>query len=96
MHRKYGKDGVVTMSVALDDPKDQKAQARVKQFLAEQKATFQNFVLDEHYEVWEEKLDIAGPPLQVVFGRDGVAAGRFVGDFEEVEKLVKKLLNKKE
>jgi hypothetical protein len=95
MHKKYGKEDVVTISVTLDDPKDAKAKKNVPAFLKEQGAAFQNFWLDEEEEVWQAKLEIGGPPLQVVFGKDGKAAGRFPGRFNEVEELVKKLLESK-
>jgi hypothetical protein len=94
MHKTYAKEGVVTISVSLDDPKNDRAKKSVPAFLRAQGATFQNFWLNEDQDVWTKKLEIAGPPLQVVYGKDGKSAGRFDGDYEATEKLVKKLLGK--
>ena len=71
MQKKYAKDGVVAVSVSVDDPKDKKAMQNVLDFLRKQKATFTNLVLDEKPEVWQEKLKIYGPPCVFVFNRDG-------------------------
>lgn len=66
---------------------------QVSDFLAKVGAHFQNFVLNEPEEVWSKKLDIAGPPLIVVFGRHGRVVKRFVGGYEEVRPFVEKVLN---
>ncbi|MCS7167382.1 MAG: hypothetical protein RMI91_07115 [Gemmatales bacterium] len=80
------------MSVSLDDPQDAEAMKQVREFLEKVGARFENFVLDEPEDVWTKKLDIAGPPLIIVFGHDGRVAKRFVGGYEEVRPFVEKLL----
>ncbi len=96
MHNKHGKDGLVAMSVNLDSPEDKKVMGRVEKFLADQKATFPNFVLDEEQEVWMKQLDIGGPPAVFVFGPDGKVAKKFEEvDYAQVEKTAVELLKKK-
>ena len=43
MHKKYARDGLVCMSVSVDQADDKE---RVLDFLKEQKATFANYLLD--------------------------------------------------
>jgi hypothetical protein len=70
MHRKFGKDGLVAVSVCLDDPSDNKARDRALAFLRKQGADFANVLLDEKPEVYQEKLRIDGPPCVYLFNRD--------------------------
>jgi hypothetical protein len=97
MQSKYSKDGVVSISVSLDDPNDKDAQEKVRKFLETQKAAITNFILDEKAEVWQEKLKIEGPPCILIFDRDGKIARRFNEGqgYDEVEKVVQDLLKKK-
>lgn len=97
MHKKYGKNGLVAMSVSLDDPKDKDDKASVLKFLKAQKATFANFMLNETPEFWQEKLKIDGPPSVFVFNREGKVEKQFKDEFTyaDVERLAKKLLDKK-
>jgi hypothetical protein len=92
MHRDLAAKGFVAISVSLDDPKDAATIKQVADFLGKVGAAFENFVLDEPEEVWSKKLDISGPPLIVVFGREGRVVKRFVGGYDEVRPLVEKLL----
>jgi thiol-disulfide isomerase/thioredoxin len=97
LHQKYAKDGFVAVSVSLDDPTDDDAKAKALKFLRAQKATFTNVLLDEKPEVWQAKLKIDGPPLVMVFARDGKLEQRFVDkavDYAEIGKLVAELLKK--
>jgi hypothetical protein len=93
MHRELASKGLVAISVSLDDAKDAQTVKQVQSFLQKVGANFQNFILDEPEEAWSKKLDISGPPLVVVFGRDGRVARRFVGGYDEVRALVEKLLS---
>jgi thiol-disulfide isomerase/thioredoxin len=96
MHKKYSGDGVVTISVSLDDAKEDGTAAKVRKFLEAQHATFTNLILDEKPEVWQDKLKFDGPPCVYVFGRDGKVAKQFKDEFTfaDVESLVKELLEK--
>jgi hypothetical protein len=95
MHRKYAKDGVVCMSVSLDEKVDKELALK---FLRAQRATFPNYLLDEEIEAWQEQLKIAGPPMVFVYDRDGQRVARF-GDkgftYADVEKVVRQLLDRK-
>jgi hypothetical protein len=99
MHEKYAADGLVCMSVSVDDPDDK---ARVLAFLKAKKATFANYLLDEKAEVWQNEWDFTAPPAVLVYGRDGKRAQKFDNedpnkpfDYTDVEPLVRKLLNQK-
>ncbi|MCS7159832.1 MAG: hypothetical protein RMJ19_05110 [Gemmatales bacterium] len=92
MHRELADKGLVAISVSLDDPHDANSIQQVREFLGKVGANFTNFLLDEPEEVWGKKLDIGGPPLIIVFGRDGRVAKRFTGGYDEVRPLVEKLL----
>ncbi|MER3415563.1 MAG: hypothetical protein C4297_05035 [Gemmataceae bacterium] len=94
MHKKLAAQGLVAMSVNLDDPTDEKTMHSVRQFLKEQQAQFQHFVLDEKIEVWQKRLGIDGPPAVFVFSRDGKLAFKETEvDYREIEKKVQTLLN---
>jgi hypothetical protein len=97
MQKKYAKDGVVAVSVSLDNPNEEGVQEKVRKYLVSQKATFTNLILDENVELWQKKLKIEGPPCIFVFDKDGKIAKRFDSGegYDEVEKLVADLLKKK-
>jgi hypothetical protein len=69
MQRKYAKDGLVAISVSLDDPADEAARARALKFLESKGATFTNLLLNEEPEAWQDKLSISGPPCLYFFDR---------------------------
>jgi hypothetical protein len=98
MQRKYAKDGVVAVSVSLDDPTDKDAPERILKFLRAKDAKFTNLRLDESSELWSERLKIDIPPAVFVFDREGRIAGKFEGakaDYVKyVEPLVDELLKK--
>ena len=98
MQRRYAKDGLVCMSVSVDEPK---RQAAALAFLRGQGAAFANYLLREDTALWQEKFDISGPPAVFVFDREGKRAARFDSEDDknpfsyekaEVEALVRKLL----
>jgi hypothetical protein len=94
MHKKYAKDGLMAVSVALDDVKDMKVRDRLIKFLTAQGAGFSNFMLDESDDLWREKLNISGPPCIYVFNRQGQWVKKYESDvdFREIEKVVVELL----
>ncbi|HBI44565.1 MAG TPA: hypothetical protein DDY78_17205 [Planctomycetales bacterium] len=98
MQRKYAKDGVVAVSVSLDEPEDKDAPERILKFLRAKGADFTNLRLDESSELWSERLKIDIPPAVFVFDREGRIAGKFEGAkanyAEYVEPLVDELLKK--
>jgi hypothetical protein len=96
MQKKYGKVGVVAVSVNLDDPNEAGAKDKALKYLKSQKATFTNLILDEKVEVWQKKLKIEGVPCIFVFDKEGKVAKKFDSGekYDEVEKLVIDLLKK--
>src|SRR5258707_8778579 len=59
LHNQYKNDGLVAVSVALDNPSDAKAQAAVLKFLEKQNAGgLTNLHLDEAAELWQQKLGV--------------------------------------
>lgn len=100
MHERYGKDGLVCVSISLDNPKEREAALK---FLQGVRAHFTNFLLDEDLPTWQKKFDIIGPPAVFVFDREGKRAGKFDHNdpakeytYPDVEKLVRSLLQKQE
>ena len=96
MHRRWYKDGLVCISVSLDDAKRHDAALK---FLKARGATFPNYRLDEEPKVWQDHWDFNGPPALFVFDRAGKQAGRFDHNDPckqytdaDVEKLVQKVL----
>jgi hypothetical protein len=102
MHRKYAKDGLVAVSVALDDPADKAVHARALTFLKKQGANFTNVLLDETPELYQSKLKIDGPPCIYIFSRDNSWVLKRDGagpegriDYEVFEKRIVELLAEK-
>ena len=97
LHNQYKNDGLVAVSVALDDPADAKIKDRIIAFLDKQKADgLTNLQLDEPVEVWQKKLDIDGPPCVYVFDRDGRIAGKWSDkvDYDKIKEKVAELMKK--
>ena|SRR5436309_12857570 len=97
MHRKYAKQGLVAVSVSVDDLEDKETQAEVLKFLRQQKATFANFLLNETPEDWQKKLKIEAVPAMFVFNRAGQIEQKYAEapKHAEIEKLVEQLLRQK-
>lgn len=96
MHRKYAGQGLVCVSVSVDEPEKR---AKALAFLQKQGATFANYLLTEEVEVWQQRWKVKAPPIVFVFSRDGRRAAKFDHDdpdknftYDEVENLVKQLL----
>lgn len=95
LHEKHAKDGVVCMSLTVDELKDREAALK---FLRKQRATFANLIIDEEAHVWQDHFDLKGVPAVFVFDRTG-KQHRFDNDdpdrqftYTDVEKLLAKLL----
>jgi len=104
LHQKYRDQGLVCMSVSLDVTTADlpKAKEKPEAFLIKNKATFPNFLLDEHESVWQGYWKTGGPPLWFVFDRQGRRAGKFTSDdpdrpidYDEIDRLLIKLLQAK-
>jgi thiol-disulfide isomerase/thioredoxin len=97
LYQKHAKDPFLAVSVSLDDVSEDGVKARVQKFLDGQKASFTNLILDEEPEVWQAKLKIDGPPLVIVFNKDGGIEQRFADkavDYEKIGHLVAELIKK--
>ena len=99
MHKKYAKDGLVVITVALDDKEsDPDAEKNITSFLQKQEATMVNLWLDEPVKL-QEKFGFVAPPALFVFNRAGKWT-RFTSDQAEidyaaVDRLVVELLREK-
>lgn len=108
LHKQYPRDQLRCVSVSLDyigiaDQPPESYKDRVLAFLRTFDATFDNVIAGDEADVMFEILDLASPPAVYVYRQDGSLAKRFdnVGvsseaeafTYEEVEALVKELLN---
>jgi len=79
--------------VSVDQPENK---AAALQFLRKQQAAFPNYWLNEEGQAWQDHFDLAtGPPLQLVYGRDGKLARRVQAGtvtHQELDAYVEKLL----
>ena len=98
LHKEQAKDGVVCISVTVDDPDDK---AVALKFLTQKKATFENFLLDEPAEKYQKKWGFTSVPTVLIYSRDGKLVKKFNGDkpenvftYKDVRKLVDELLRK--
>jgi thiol-disulfide isomerase/thioredoxin len=104
MQKKYGKDGLVSISVSLDkvdkDETPAQMKGRVLKLLEKLGSTIPNLLLDEPQKLVDDKLRIGPIPCVYVFNRQGKWT-KFGGDDDsivkppEVEKLVVELLQEK-
>ncbi|HKB02658.1 MAG TPA: hypothetical protein VKD90_10585 [Gemmataceae bacterium] len=97
MHRELSKQGLVVISLSVDDAEDK---AAALSFLKDQGATFQNFILEDknrNEKAGDEKLYHSAPPILHVFDREGKKVQTLEGkkEAEGLDKLVKELLEKK-
>jgi thiol-disulfide isomerase/thioredoxin len=97
MHRRYAKEGLVCISVSVDDPKNREVALK---FLKQKAATFRNYLLEDAAEVWQEHWNITAIPAVFLY-RDGKQIAKFDYDdpdnqftYDDVEKAVVKHLRK--
>jgi thiol-disulfide isomerase/thioredoxin len=76
LHQRHAKDGVVCVSVSLDNPKQRDTALA---FLKSKGAAFPNYLLDEGEAGWD-KLDLKSIPAVFVYDREGKLARKFTGD----------------
>jgi hypothetical protein len=97
MHKELAKDGLVCISMSVDEPDNAKA---ALEFLKKMEATFPNYILDdtdEAKDMLNKTLPNSVPPIIHVFDRDGKKVKTWEGNDKEgeVDKFVKELLQKK-
>jgi hypothetical protein len=72
MQAKYASQGLVVVSVNLDNPGDADTIPAIQQVLGKRNmAALTNVLLDEEQPFWKKKFRIAGVPCVYVFNRDG-------------------------
>jgi len=96
LHRRFADEGLVVISVSLDDPDEE---AAVRDFLVRHRATFENYlsaygVGSETFEAFE----IDAVPHFKIYDRDGVLAEEFVGgsgpiDLGQLDRAVEGMLS---
>jgi thiol-disulfide isomerase/thioredoxin len=97
MHQEYARDGLVAVSVSLEEnPLDTETRQKALAFLRRKNATLTNVMLNESTEVWQQKFDQATVPFVYVFNREGKWVKKFSGkfDYAQVERLALDLLKK--
>ena len=97
LNKKYSNEGLVAMSVSLDNADDKSARAKVDKFLQEKQATFTNLISQGDPDDWYNSLKIGGIPCVFVFDRDNRRVKKLVGeqvDYKAIEAEVAKLLKK--
>jgi len=72
MQKKYGKDGVIVLSVQLDSLDERKSlPAKVAKILKDRGADFTTVILDEDQDFWQDRLRFTTYPSVFVFNREG-------------------------
>ncbi|MFN4260663.1 MAG: TlpA family protein disulfide reductase [Gemmataceae bacterium] len=95
MQHQWGKDGLIVMTLDLDDPEDMDIRQDVVKFLKDNKITLLNLVIAEGDDLntWLDKLDVGAFPTTFVYDRDGKLVKRFEGaEPAEIEKYVQQQL----
>ena len=99
MQKEFSPEGLVAITVALDDPPDQEAQANCLKYLKAIRSNTTNLMLDEAPEVWGPRLNISAVPHVVLFDRRGkyrVFGGEEIGEhYENVKKQMLEWLKQK-
>jgi hypothetical protein len=99
MHKKYGDNGFVALSVSLDDPNDpndKEIRGAVDAFLTKRQATMTNLIMEGKQEEWYKNLHIDAVPCVYVFNQENRFVKKYVDkvDFKVIEAEVAKLLKK--
>jgi hypothetical protein len=94
MHREFGSQGLVVITVTTDEPEDT---PEVLDFLRKSGATTTNYLLtytDEDEKKWGEQYPTAPQPMMWVYNRKGARVIQDEGEMkpEQLDELVKKLL----
>jgi thiol-disulfide isomerase/thioredoxin len=99
LHEQHAKDGLVCMSLSVDDQDDRQA---ALDFLKARQATFANYLINEPAQVWQNHFVLKGVPAVFIWDRTGKQVARFDGDdpdnqftYADVEKKVAELLRAK-
>lgn len=80
LYEKYKGRGIRFVSVSLDDTGDAGALERARDFLVRQKATFDNFLMDENITDAFGMLDLLSIPAVLIYERNGRLRHKLTGD----------------
>jgi hypothetical protein len=99
MHKKYANDGLVALSVSLDDANDKEVRAQVDDFLTKKQAVFTNLISEGKPDEWQKKLQIDAVPCVYLFNQENRIVKKLTGekekvDYKVIEAEVVKLLKK--
>jgi thiol-disulfide isomerase/thioredoxin len=97
LNKKYSGDGLVAISVSLDNGDDKTARAKVDEFLQKKQAAFTNLISQGDPDDWYNALKIGGIPCVFVFDRENRRVQKLVGeqvDYKGIEAEVARLLKK--
>ncbi|HWG45305.1 MAG TPA: TlpA disulfide reductase family protein [Gemmataceae bacterium] len=95
MHKKYGKDGFVALSVSLDEIAESRGE--VDAFLAKKQATMTNLISEGKQDEWYKNLGIDAVPCVYVFNQENRFVKKLVGekvDYKVIDAEVAKMLKK--
>ena len=96
LYKDNAKDGLVAISVSLDELRDKGVKEKLLSFLKKKDATFTNVILDESQEFWTKKFAMVGPPCVFVFNREGKwKQFKFFENYDEIKQYALKCLNAK-
>jgi hypothetical protein len=97
MQKKYKKDGLVALTVSLDNPKEPGTEGKVLSRLRKQKVEVTNYILNsDSDEFWQKKFGIDGPPCVFVFDRAGRWKKFNAGErYSKIETFVAEFLKEK-
>jgi hypothetical protein len=97
VQKKLKDQGLVVITVDLDDPNEKEFTDAAFAWLKQEKITLPNFLLDEKEEVWQEKLKVNLVPCLYVFNRAGQIEEKYTkkADEKELDALIDKLLKEK-
>lgn len=97
MHQKHATEGLVVITVSMDDPEDADAEKAARDFLRSVNAPFLNLLLDEKSEAWKDRLPVTSLPSVYLFNREGQVERRWLEgpDYASIEQLVVQLLRRR-
>ena len=100
LHKKYSRDGLVIITVSVDDADQKEKVNAATAFLHKVKSPFVNLLLEKPWDMAGRKLEFQTVPCYYVFDRHGKWV-RFGGrpdqdvNYDELKKTVARMLNEK-
>ncbi|WP_020471663.1 TlpA family protein disulfide reductase [Zavarzinella formosa] len=94
LQKKYGKQGLLVITVSVDQAGDTEAMAGARQFLAQYRAETRNVHLKDPVALWASKWKTSSVPLMFLFDQQGRMIERYDGrvDFASMDRQIRDLL----